>query len=221
VAEDLRAITVWYKPSRPDLNLGTAIILDDTLSAGFEVLGGASTRFDCEILSTKYHTTDARSCCRAQIFSQRGTTDIRTADMLARFYRCIEGRDWEGVGECLAPGFDARLPTDVFGSNALCDKTAYLKNLEQWAEQFPFTTWMDVTQAFVATTRALIEFRIWSDNKVIGAGLSQYRVEIIDDIPQISSIYAHSLTLSGGGVYEDGTVDWSGVVTPNNGLGVI
>ncbi len=58
--------------------------------------------------------------------------------------------------------------------------------------------------------KALVEFHIWCDGKIIVSGLSQYQLEIVDDTPMIVSIFNHSRAVNPRiSVLDDGTIDWA------------
>ena len=215
--QELQSVTVWFSPQKETLEPGSSIILDPTISAGFEIMATASSRFESSKVLKNFNPAKWRNThCRAQIFSQKGTTDIRTADAMAKFYRCIEQRDWDSLSKCLMPGLTTVIAPGVFEHSVetTIGKDEYVDNVKVWSAHYPETTWFDIVQAFISTDRALIEFRIWCEGVAVVAGLSQYRFEVVDNTPMISTIYNHSRITDGSlQLTKDGVIDWEGVET--------
>ena len=215
--QELRSVTVWYTPKNNEHEPTSAIVLDPTLSAAFDVLATAGLRFDSNTVLNKFNpATWANSHCRPQIFVQKGTTDIRTADAMATFYKYIELRDWDSLSECLMPDLTTIVSDGVFdnGVTKTIGRDEYVDNVKIWASRYPATTWFDIVQAFISTNKAFIEFRIWCEGVAVVAGLSQYRFEVVDNTPVISTIYNHSRITDGSlQLTKDGVIDWEGVET--------
>jgi hypothetical protein len=215
--QELQSVTVWFTPQQETLEPGSCILLDPTISAGFEIMATASSRFESSKIIKKFNpATWKNTHCRAQIFSQKGTTDIRTADALAKFYRCIELRDWDSLSKCLMPNLTTVIANGVFdhGVDMTTGIDEYINNVKVWSNHYPDTTWFDVVQAFISTDKALVEFRIWCEGVAVIAGLSQYQFEVVDNTPTISTIFNHS-SITHGSLHltKDGMIDWGGVRT--------
>jgi len=210
--QDLQSVTVWYRPqANQSVKTGSVVIFDGKMSAAFEVALNASTQIDSDVLRNKFRPSGWQtSHCRAQIFAHPGTTDIRTADTLVRFYRAVEDRDWPAVEQNLLPNLTADVPEGLFqGVTSTSTRAAYMEQLIEWSAPFS-EIWIDVTQAFISTDKALMEFRIWCEGEVVGAALTQYRFGFVDGNPMIAGIYNHSNRRDCGiSTQEDGTLQWT------------
>ena len=84
-----------------------------------------------------------------------------------------------------------------------------MEQLIAWSEPFA-EIWFDVTQAFISTDKALMEFRLWCEGEVVGAALTQYRFGFVDGNPVISGIYNHSNRRDSViTTQDDGTLQWT------------
>ena len=210
VGADLRAIVVWYKPGPANpVHLGTSAILDTEESKAFETILEASTTIDGYAIQGKFRPDSWKNThCRAQIFSQMGTTDYRSAELLASLYQRIELRDWSGLQNILSPKLDAEVPADLWSLPVkhTTDAESFITLLAEWRDKYD-ETWFDVTQAYVYSSRALVEFRIWDQGEIVGAALTEYSFEHIDSRPVIARIHNHSRG-KGDVVGLDGSIQW-------------
>ena len=103
--QELQSVTVWYRPQLDQsIKPGSVVIFDGKMSASFEVALNAGTQIDSDVLRSKFRPSEWQtSHCRAQIFAHPGTTDVRTADTMSRFFRAVEDRDWDAVERNLMP----------------------------------------------------------------------------------------------------------------------
>ena len=211
VMSDLKSVNVWFNPET-DFNLrpNTPVIIDSRMVGAFEDILQASTPIDSDTLRKKFNPKAwVSSHCRAQIFSQTATTDIRTAEVIANYFRAVEDSDFTAMEEMLAPDVTCRVPENFYDFGETRTREHYLAQLIPFRKQYK-ELWFDVTWAYVQSTRAVIEFCLWSDNKVVCSGLTQYSFEIVDNVPLIYSIYSHSRSTDGSVLAaEDGTLQWT------------
>jgi ketosteroid isomerase-like protein len=211
VMSELKSVNVWFNP-KTDFNLrqNTPVIIDSRMVGAFEDILQASTPIDSDTLRKKFNPKAwVNSHCRAQIFSQTATTDIRTAEVIANYFRAVEDSDFTAMESMLAPDVTCRVPENFYDFGETRTREHYLAQLIPFRKQYK-ELWFDVTWAYVQSTRAVIEFCLWSDNKVVCSGLTQYSFEIVDNVPLIYSIYSHSRSTDGSVLAaEDGTLQWT------------
>ena len=210
--QQLQSVTVWYRPQLDQsIKPGSVVIFDGKMSASFEVALNAGTQIDSDVLRSKFRPSEWQtSHCRAQIFAHPGTTDVRTADTMSRFFRAVEDRDGDAVERNLMPNLTTDVPEGLFqGVTTTNTREAYMEQLIAWSEPFA-EIWFDVTQAFISTDKALMEFRLWCEGEVVGAALTQYRFGFVDGNPVISGIYNHSNRRDSViTTQDDGTLQWT------------
>ena len=207
---ELKSVTVWFEPSEDHtLKPNAPVILNDVNASAFEDILKSSTLIDTDIILKKIRGHWSTSACRAQIFAQPGTTDIRTANTIANYFRAIEQSDFTAVESMLAPDMTCRVPEKFYSQVEMRSRDEYLAQVIPLRQRYK-ELWFDVTWAYVQSTRAVIEFCLWSEGKVVCSGLTQYSFEIIDDVPIIYSIYSHSVNADGSVIAaEDGTLQWT------------
>ena len=109
----------------------------------------------------------------------------------------------------LAPDMTCRVPENFYSQVEMGTRDEYLGQVIPFRQRYQ-ELWFDVTWAYVQSTRAVIEFCLWSDGKIVCSGLTQYSLEIVDDVPIIYSIYSHSVNADGSVIAaEDGTLQWT------------
>ena len=211
VMSELKSVTVWFNP-RSDYKLrpNTPVIIDSKRAGAFEEILSASTPIDSDTLRKKFNPRKWKNThCRPQIFSQPGTTDIRTANAIANYFRAIEQSDFTAMESMLAPDMTCRVPENFYSQVEMGTRDEYLAQVIPLRQRYK-ELWFDVTWAYVQSTRAVIEFCLWSDGKIVCSGLTQYSLEIVDDVPIIYSIYSHSVNADGSVIAaEDGTLQWT------------
>jgi hypothetical protein len=211
VMSDLKSVNVWFNPET-DFNLrqNTPVIIDSRMVGAFEDILSASTPIDSDTLRKKFNPKAwVSSHCRAQIFSQTATTDIRTAEVIANYFRAIENSDFTAVESMLAPFLTCRVPEKFYDFAEMRTREEYLGQLIPYRQKHK-ELWFDVTWAYVQSTKAVIEFCLWSEGKVVCSGLTQYSFQLIDNVPIIYSIYSHSVNADGSVLAaEDGTLQWT------------
>ena len=211
VMSELKSVNVWFNPET-DFNLrqNTPVIIDSRMVGAFEDILQASTPIDSDTLRKKFNPKAwVSSHCRAQIFSQTATTDIRTAEVIANYFRAIENSDFTAVESMLAPFLTCRVPEKFYDFAEMRTREEYLGQLIPYRQKHK-ELWFDVTWAYVQSTKAVIEFCLWSEGKVVCSGLTQYSFQLIDNVPIIYSIYSHSVNADGSVLAaEDGTLQWT------------
>ena len=210
VMSELKSVTVWFNP-RSDYKLrpNTPVIIDSKRVGAFEDILQSSTLIDTDYIRKKIRGHWSTSACRAQIFTQPGTTDVRTANTIANYFRAIENSDFTAVESMLAPDMTCRVPENFYSQVEMRSRDEYLAQVIPLRQRYK-ELWFDVTWAYVQSTRAVIEFCLWSEGKIVCSGLTQYSLEIVDDVPIIYSIYSHSVNADGSVIAaEDGTLQWT------------
>ena len=210
VMSELKSVTVGFTP-RSDYQPKpqTPVIIDNKNREAFADILRTSTPIDGDAIRKKLNGRWDTSHCRAQIFTQAGTTDVRTAEVLANFYCAAESRDWTGMAANLLPDVTVTVFEKVWGAG-LHSTTNIPDFIQTFRDQYEESFFIDVTWACIQTTRAMVEFCIWSNGVVTNSALTQYSFEIVDGVPMFSSIYNHSVGSNDDVIYgEDGTLQWT------------